>query len=84
MTFFESLGKSARTIIGISVVFLSFGFLFSLLFVKIPSENEAVVNVATGIVLGALGAVTAYYFGSSKDKSDQDKATILKDANPTI
>lgn len=71
--FWDSLGKSARTVIGISVVLMSFGFLFALLWVKIPKENETIVNVATGLVLSALGGVVAYYFGSSKDKSDQDK-----------
>jgi uncharacterized protein YhhL (DUF1145 family) len=72
--FFELFAKNARSIIAVSVVWLAFAFLFMLLFVPIPKENETVLNVATGLVLAALGGVIAYYFGSSKDKSDVDKA----------
>lgn len=76
----DNIAKNMRSIIALSVVYLAFAFLFSLLFVKIPPENKDIVNIATGavIVAGITGVIT-YYFGSSKDKSDQDKATIAKD-----
>lgn len=80
--FFDAFGKSMRSIIAITVVLLSFAFLFTLMFVKIPQENESIINVASGIVLGVLGVVVGYYFGSSKDKSDRDKADILTDLTP--
>jgi type II secretory pathway pseudopilin PulG len=43
----------------------------------VPKENESIINVAAGLVLAALGAVVAYYFGASKDKSDAEKADRL-------
>lgn len=78
--FFELFAKNARSIIAVSVVWLAFAFLFILLYVPIPAQNETIINVATGLVLAALGGVIGYYFGSSKDKSDVDKADsdILK------
>ena len=83
MNFFNAFGKSARTINGLFIVIGSFSYLFSLLFIKIPHDNRDIVYLTAGLVLAALGNVTNYYFGSSKDKSDQDKATIIKDANTT-
>ena len=77
-TFFECLGKSVRSVIGLIVVICSFAFLFILLWKEIPKPNESIINVAAGLVLAALGAVVAYYFGSSKDKSDKEKAEIQK------
>lgn len=72
--FFELFAKNVRSIIAFIVVVMGFAFLFALLKIPIPKENETVLNVATGLVLAALGGVIAYYFGSSKDKSDDDKA----------
>lgn len=72
--FFELFAKNARSIIAVSVIWLGFAFLFALLKVTIPIGNETVLNVAAGLVLGVMGSVAAYYFGSSKDKSDVDKA----------
>jgi hypothetical protein len=75
---FELLAKNARSIIAFQVVTLSFGFLFLLLIrnKEIPTNNATILNVAAGLVLGVLATVCAYYFGSSKDKSDTDKADI--------
>lgn len=72
----ETIGRNARSIISISVVYLSFAFLFTLLIKTVPVGNETILNVAAGIVLGVLSSVCAYYFGSSKDKSDKEKAEI--------
>jgi uncharacterized membrane protein len=74
--FFDCFGKSMRSIIAFLVVILSFTFLFSLTRHEVPKANESIINVAAGLVLAALGVVIGYYFGSSKDKSDRDKADI--------
>jgi uncharacterized membrane protein len=74
--FFDCFGKSMRSIIAFLVVILSFTFLFSLTRHEVPKGNESIINVASGLVLAALGVVIGYYFGSSKDKSDRDKADI--------
>ncbi len=72
--FFELFAKNVRSIIALSVTWLGFGFLFSLLFYPIPLSNKDAVMLSSGIVLGVVVSVAAYYFGSSKDKSDVDKA----------
>lgn len=72
--FFELFAKNVRSIIGLFIVLGGFTFLFALLSIKIPDGNATVLNVAAGLVLAAMGAVTSYYFGSSKDKSDVDKS----------
>lgn len=66
--------RYARAIIGFTIVLGSFGFLFLLCYRAIPESNKDTVQTATGFVLGLLTAVGAYYFGSSKDKSDSDSA----------
>ena len=72
--FFELFAKNVRSILAILIVVGGFAFLFSLLHFKIPAGNESVLNVAAGLVLAVMGAVANYYYGSSKDKSDVDKA----------
>lgn len=76
LSFMDSLGKNARTLIALLITLGGFGFLFALLYKMIPTGNETVLNVASGIVLSVMGQVCAYYFGSSKDKSDREKADI--------
>lgn len=80
--FFDAVGKAARTIIAFSITLMSFGFLYFLLYKKIPAENKDIVQITAGIVLGVLATVVSYYFGSSKDKSDQDKAERVSDGLP--
>lgn len=72
--FLDALGKAARSLIAFGIVLMSFGFLYFLLYRKIPAENKDILQIAAGIVLGVLGTVASYYFGSSKDKSDQEKS----------
>jgi uncharacterized BrkB/YihY/UPF0761 family membrane protein len=69
-----------RSILAFMIVGLSFGFLFALLFVKLPTENKDILQIATGLVLAALGFVTGYYFGSSKNESDKAKSEASKSA----
>ena len=65
--------ENTRSIIAFIIVLLSFSFLFALLFVKLPSENRDILQISAGLVLAALGFVTGYYFGSSKNESDKAK-----------
>lgn len=67
--------RFARAIIAFTIVIGSFGFLIILTYRSVPAANKDTINLATGFVLGLLTAVGAYYFGSSKDKSDSDSAT---------
>lgn len=75
----NTLFKNTRSILAFIFVIFSFGFLYAILFVHVPAENRTIINVSIGYVLGVLTAIAAYYWGSSKDKSDQDKAN-----NPNI
>lgn len=71
----QFFGKpSYRGWLAIIIVVGGISFLFALLFVPIPEQNQNAVNVAMGFVLSIIGVVATYYFGSSKDKSDQEKA----------
>lgn len=75
-----------RSIIGASVVLLSFTFLFCLLKVKIPVENKEILLTAAGVILAGMTGVTGYYFGSSKNESDKakiDSQTILNSIQPS-
>jgi len=74
----ELFAKYTRSIIAFLIVVLSFGFLYLIALRNIPTGNKDILQIAAGLVLGVLATVAAYYFGSSKDKSDQDKANNLK------
>lgn len=82
----DKLFRNARSIIAFLIVILSFGFLYVLTWKSVPLGNKDILQISCGIVLGVLASVAAYYFGSSKDKSDQDKANnpnMPKDKPPT-
>lgn len=74
MNFFDSLAKNARTVIALSVIYLSFGFLYLVAVRPIPASNRDLIMLAAGTILGVVITVATYYFGSSKDKSDSEKA----------
>jgi TRAP-type uncharacterized transport system fused permease subunit len=75
--FFDLFAKNMRSIIALSVIYLGFAFLFTIVFYPIPESNKDAVMLCSGIVLGIVVSVGAYYFGSSKDKSDVDKSDSL-------
>jgi uncharacterized BrkB/YihY/UPF0761 family membrane protein len=72
--FAENVWKNPRTIIAFIIVVGCFSFLFVLLYKTIPDANKSIIDIAAGAVLTTLATVANFYFGSSKDKSDQDKA----------
>lgn len=76
--FFDLFAKNMRSIIAFLIVLFSFGFLYILMLKQkeIPKENAAILNVAAGVVLTVVSGVVGYYFGSSKDKSDLEKANV--------
>lgn len=74
--FFELFAKNVRSLVAVFTIVLGFLFLFALLIIKVPDGNEAVLNVAAGLVLAGMMAVYNYYFGSSKDKSDTEKSDM--------
>jgi len=72
--FFEVFAKNIRSVLAFIIILLGFGFLFLIVYKGIPTENKDSVMLSSGIVLGVVVSVAAYYFGSSKDKSDVDKS----------
>lgn len=69
-----------RSVLSIMIVVPSFVFLFLMLFVKVPKENEALINVISGAVLvGGVGAIIGFYFGSSKAVNEN---TMLAQGTP--
>lgn len=80
INFFTTLSQNTRSIIALIMTILSFAFLFLTAFHVIPIQNQAIVQTAMGFILSCLSGIAGYYFGSSKDKSDSEKAAIAKDA----
>ena len=66
-------------ILGAFVVALCFFLTYLLISVSIPPENQNIVTVAYGIVLGWGGLVVGYFFGTSK--SSNDKTKIIANGN---
>lgn len=65
-----------RAVLSLIIVTSSFAFLFAMLFVKVPKENEALINVVAGAVLvGGVGAIIGFYFGSSKSEIEKPPIT---------
>lgn len=68
------LFKYARHVIGFTIVVGAFTFLYLLAYRSVPESNKDIIQIAVGGMLALLAGVGAYYFGSSKDKSDADSA----------
>lgn len=70
---------SFRGPIGFFIVAAGFGFLFILVYKTVPPENKEIVIFSAGLVLGMMKEVSGFFFGSSKDKADSDKAAHVKE-----
>jgi len=60
-------------ILGAFVVALCFVLTYLLIMVAIPAENQNIVTVAYGIVLGWGGLIVGYFFGTSKSSNEKTK-----------
>lgn len=69
-----------RSVVILLTVFLTFGLVFTLVFVDVPSENKTIIDMATGSVL-TIGYATVYnfLFGSSKTETDKAEKPMKKD-----
>lgn len=66
-----------RAVLAITIVVCAFLFLFAMLFHKVPSENEALINVVSGAILvGGVGAIIGYYFGSAKGHPNEPPTNV--------
>lgn len=65
--------KDIRNIIAVIITVGSFVLLYLMLIKEAPKENKELILMAGGFVFAALGAVTGYYFGSSKSETDKAK-----------
>jgi hypothetical protein len=71
---FETLARNTRSIIAWAIVNGTIIFDFMLFFKEFPGGNEKLLYTAFGSLNTAMVGVITYYFGSSKDKSDREKA----------
>ena len=67
--------QDIRNTLAVTIVALTFIFLFKLLTKAIPAENQNSVNTLGGLVFGAFGLVVSYFFGQSKSEVDEKKKT---------
>lgn len=69
--FFDYFGKAEiRNIIAVLYVTLVLGYIYVLAFKPVPSENKDLVNVLGGVVIGGVGVILSFFFGSSKSEAD--------------
>lgn len=75
--FFENIGKTEiRNMLAVIITVGCFILLYLLQVKEVPAQNQQVLNIAIGFVFGGgLAGVVGYYFGSSKNESDNNKPT---------
>lgn len=66
--------KFVRPVLALVIFGFSFGFMFFMLYREIPAGNKDTLNIVIGFTFGVTASVGAYYFGTSKDKSDTEQA----------
>lgn len=66
--------KDIRNILAVIIVLGTFVVIITMLYKEVPQGNRDTINLVVGTLLGgALGGVTGYYFGSSKNEADKAK-----------
>lgn len=60
-------------ILGAMLVTGFFVLLYFLIFQGIPSQNENMLSIAVGALIGMVGSVVSYFFGSSKGSADKNE-----------
>lgn len=69
--FFDNIGKSEiRNIIAVLYIVMIIGFIYVLAFKPVPPENKDLVNVLGGVVIGGVGVILSFLYGTSKDQSN--------------
>ena len=72
--FFQNIGGAEiRNIIAVVYVIMVLGFIYLLAIRAVPVENKDLVNVLGGVVIGGIGVILSYFFGSSKNETDNSK-----------
>lgn len=70
----KNMFSDVRNIMGLASILLSFAVIIILIFHPVPVENQQLVNVAEGFMLGGVcGGIVGYFFTSSvKDKVEKE------------
>lgn len=72
--FFNTFGQTEiRNIIAVLYVGMVLCFIFLLAMRAVPVENKDLINVLGGVVIGGVGVILSYFFGSSKSETDKNK-----------
>lgn len=66
--------KNMRGIIAVAIVIGTLAFDYFLYFKNIPINNKELAYTAAGGLNTMCAQIASYFFGSSKDKSDQEKS----------
>ena len=66
--------STQQFILAILVVLMAGGMLTLLFFINIPKDNEQLLTLALGIVLGVLGTIASFYWPSSVGSKAKDDA----------
>ncbi len=69
---FKITEKIMQYILGLAVVVGFFMLLFQLTKVAIPENNNDMLNIVIGALIGAFITVVGFYYGSSKGSSDKN------------
>jgi len=78
-TFLVKIGRTEiRNIIAVLYVTLVLLFIYVLVFRAVPAGNKDLINVLGGVVIGGVGTILSYFFGSSKNETDAAKNDITK------
>ncbi len=82
---FVKIGRTEiRNIIAVLYVVLVLVFIYVLAFRAVPEQNKDLINVLGGVVIGGVGTILSYFFGSSKNETDAAKSDVTKIETSTI
>lgn len=74
--------STQRFILAVFVILVGAGVVAALIFVNIPNNNEAILNIALGFILAWGAAAVGFYFGSS-DGSERKSELLSQQPSGT-
>lgn len=63
--------NQVKVLISIAILLFTLFLLVSLIFFDIPKDNKDLVNMLLGAIVGWIGSIVSFYFGST-DKENRE------------
>lgn len=69
----DKIKEISMYVLAAIIVLGFFALLYILLYVKVPADNQDILNIVVGALIGSFTAIVGYFFGSSAGSKEKTK-----------